>query len=299
MGGGQAGGGQARNHGPDGSQAAGPGPDPGLGPKPVPDLGHVAGPDGAAPEYGSEPGPVAGPEGAGPEAGPAPARVPRRFFLDWPSWAARLYGWYARRCLGLRFEGYPGDLEGPCIFITWHSEELSLLPRFGFIRGAIIISDSKDGDILSAVVSRWGYPVIRGSSSRGAVRAVMSLKKALAAGQSVIMAVDGPRGPLHRAKAGAYWLAAKTGRPICPVGAAVSRCHVFRKSWSQSRLPLPFSRIACHFGRLIWLREADLSLDSGGREDFLTAAMDRSMEAAGRLLKSWPGNCSNQGVTPA
>jgi lysophospholipid acyltransferase (LPLAT)-like uncharacterized protein len=234
---------------------------------------------------------VAPSKSRGPEA---PERTPSRFFFNWPAWLARFYGLYSK-LVGFRFEGYPFDLEGPCIFTVWHSEEVSLLPRFGFSKGAIIISNSKDGDILTGVVSRWGYQVIRGSSSKGAVRAVLSLKKALEDGQNVIMAVDGPRGPRHEAKPGAYYLAAKTGRPICPLGGAVSRAHVFERSWSKSRLPLPFSRVAASFGDLIWLEKSDLAVPQDEQRAFLTAAMDRAMVAAGRLLESWPGNCSNLG----
>jgi lysophospholipid acyltransferase (LPLAT)-like uncharacterized protein len=197
--------------------------------------------------------------------------------------------------VGFRFEGYPYDLEGPCIFTVWHSEEISLLPRFGFTRGAIMISNSKDGDILTSVVRGWGYPVIRGSSSKGAVRALMALKRTLESGGNIIMAVDGPRGPRHQAKPGAFWLAAKTGRPICPLGAAVSRAHVFERSWSKSRLPLPFSKVAASFGELIWLGKKDLELDAQARQAFLTEAMSRAMAAAERLLKTWPGTCSDCG----
>ena len=225
----------------------------------------------------------------------APSPAPRRFFLNWPRLAASFYTLYSK-LVGLRYEGYPFDLEGPCIFIIWHSEELSLLPKFGEItKGTIIISNSKDGDILSGVVARWGYPVIRGSSSKGAVRAVLALKRTLEAGNNIILAVDGPRGPRHEAKNGAFWLAAKTGRPICPVGSAISRAHVFRKSWSRSRLPLPFSKVAVSFGDLVWLGKKDLELDSDSQRAFLTSAMGKAMEDAERLLKNWPGNCSNCG----
>ncbi|MDR2443537.1 MAG: DUF374 domain-containing protein [Deltaproteobacteria bacterium] len=222
-------------------------------------------------------------------------RLGRHFLFNWPTWLARGYGLYSKYLVGFRFEGYPFDLKGPCIFITWHSEEMSLLPRFGFSKGNIIVSNSKDGDILSQAVHHWGYPVIRGSSSKGAVKAILSLKRTLASGENIIMAVDGPRGPRHLAKAGAYWLAAKTGRPICPLGGAVSRALVFSKSWSKSRLPLPFSRLAASFGDLIWLDRKDLALDPEKQCEFLTKAMNQSMEAAEILLKTWPKNCSNSG----
>ncbi|MDR1546341.1 MAG: DUF374 domain-containing protein [Deltaproteobacteria bacterium] len=217
-----------------------------------------------------------------------PAEPPaRRFFANWPVWLARLFSLYCR-LVPFRQKGYPFDEDGPCIFIVWHGDELSLLPRFGFSRGNIMVSRSKDGDMLAAVVGHWGYPVSRGSSHRGAVAAILALKRALAAGQNIILAVDGPRGPRREAKAGAFWLAAKTGRPVYPLSAAISRAYVFSKSWSHSRLPLPFARVAACFGTPLRPGPADLALTPQEQGARLDAAMAQAEAAAQELLRSWP-----------
>jgi lysophospholipid acyltransferase (LPLAT)-like uncharacterized protein len=190
-----------------------------------------------------------------------------------------------------RLFGYPTDLTGPAIFICWHSEEMTLLPHCGFTRGRIMISRSRDGDILASVVRRWGYLVSRGSSSRGAVAALRALRQALDQGNNLILAVDGPRGPRRVAKPGAFYLAAKTGRPIYPVGAAVSWAHVFKKSWSRSRLPLPGSKVCAVFGPPLWPSLADLSRPQAEWSAILAQALTQTTEMAENHLKNWPGPC--------
>jgi lysophospholipid acyltransferase (LPLAT)-like uncharacterized protein len=121
---------------------------------------------------------------------------------------------------------------------------------------------------------------------------LLSLKRTLLNGNSIVLAVDGPRGPRHLAKAGAFWLAGKTGVPIYPLGGAISRAFVFKKSWSKSRLPLPFSRVAACFGQPLWVTKDDLEKDNDQQCAILTEVIEKSMEKAAELLKSWPKNCT-------
>jgi lysophospholipid acyltransferase (LPLAT)-like uncharacterized protein len=213
-----------------------------------------------------------------------------KFFCRWPRFLADIALLFSRLCRFRHF-GYPSHFDGPAIFICWHSEETTLLPRCGFTRGRIMISRSRDGDILASVVRRWGYLVSRGSSSRGAVAALRTMRAALDNGDNLILAVDGPRGPRRVAKPGAYYLAAKTGRPIYPVGAAVSFAHVFKKSWSLSRLPLPFSKICAVFGPPLRPTLADLKKTGPERGEELARALDAATLEAENRLKNWPGTC--------
>jgi lysophospholipid acyltransferase (LPLAT)-like uncharacterized protein len=191
-----------------------------------------------------------------------------------------------------RFLGSPVPAVGPVIYITWHSEEITMLPRCGFTRGNIMVSNSKDGDILAAVVRRWGYRTSRGSSSRGAAAALLALRRALSRGDNIILAVDGPRGPRHEAKPGAFHLAARAGAWICPVGVAVSRAHVFRKSWSRSRLPLPGARVVGIFGEPYRPEGDDLLLPREGQCALLKELLDRVTREAETELENWHLPCT-------
>jgi lysophospholipid acyltransferase (LPLAT)-like uncharacterized protein len=213
-----------------------------------------------------------------------------RFCLGWPRLLARLVNYYSR-LYRFRCYGYPPALTEPAIFICWHSEETTLLPNCGFTNGHIMISRSRDGDILASVVRRWGYLVSRGSSSRGAVAALRSMRSAIDRGDNLILAVDGPRGPRRVAKPGAYYLAAKTGRPIYPVGAAVSWAYVFKKSWSRSRIPLPGAKVAAVFGEPLRPTLEDLKRPAVEQGLVLAQLLATATERAENYLKTWPPSC--------
>lgn len=220
-------------------------------------------------------------------AEPEKSGGPERFFLQWPVWAARFLK-LSSRLVRVKVTGYP-DLSqtGPVIFAHWHSEDLSLLPHFGHSRARILVSPSRDGGILSLAVAELGFDSCRGSSSRGGLGGLLELKKSLKAGQSVILAVDGPRGPRQVAKPGAVYLAAKTGRPIYPIGSACSRALIFKGSWNQTRLPLPGARLAVVFGPPLELPPEAAAWPALWQSRWLTAAICDNLRRAELWLEAW------------
>jgi hypothetical protein len=160
----------------------------------------------------------------------------------WPLWVAKLLLFLSKlvrtRAFGLdQFDKIPN-------FATafWHGDELALTPRFGYMGLTILVSHSKDGDSMTRAAQLLGYHVKRGSSSRGGAAGLIALIKAVREGHSVVLAVDGPRGPRGVCKPGIIRLVQKTGVPLFPVGVAVSRKWTFEKSWNKAYIPLPFSR---------------------------------------------------------
>lgn len=114
-----------------------------------------------------------------------------------------------------------------------------------------LVSESRDADFLCALLASTPVRVVRGSSSHGQV-AVRSLLSHLREGGTVIMAMDGPRGPALEEKPGTAWLARQGHAVLVRMEFDVSRS--FRLSdWSQLRLPLPGSvvraRVRGGFGR--------------------------------------------------
>ena len=82
---------------------------------------------------------------------------------------------------------------------------------------------------------------VRGSGAHGATRALIDMARNVERGNDATVAIDGPRGPVHVAKAGIVLIAKTTGCPIVPLGVGMSRAKQFA-SWDRFRLPLPFSR---------------------------------------------------------
>ncbi|MBW2708288.1 MAG: lysophospholipid acyltransferase family protein [Deltaproteobacteria bacterium] len=164
----------------------------------------------------------------------------------WPIWAAKALR-LVSRLVRTKAIGIEQTTRGPCGIAHWHGDELALIPRFGHIRPTILVSHSKDGAIMAKGATALGYRVTRGSSTRGAVGGLLALIKAVKGGHAVVLAVDGPQGPRGVCKPGIIRVVQKAGVPLFPVGVAGSNRFVFKKSWNQAYLPLPFSR------QVVWI----------------------------------------------
>lgn len=106
-----------------------------------------------------------------------------------------------------------------------------------------LVSQSSDGEYLSAVIERWGYSMIRGSSHIGGKEAMQLMVEEVQKGYSLAITPDGPRGPRHEMKMGAIRVAQKTGVPLVLAGIA-SRNKKNLRSWDSFEVPMPFSKVS-------------------------------------------------------
>ena len=113
--------------------------------------------------------------------------------------------------------------------------------------GAALISASRDGGILADLVKRFGFEVVRGSSSRKGASAIRQLAEVIAGGRDVVITPDGPRGPAYELGQGIIFLAQQSGAGIVPVNMEYSS-YWRVKSWDRFILPRPFSRVRVLFG---------------------------------------------------
>lgn len=115
-------------------------------------------------------------------------------------------------------------------------------------RGIVVItSENFDGEWIAGIIERFGYGTARGSSSRGALKAMLQLKRDLALGHPAGFTVDGPRGPNEKVQPGAVWLAKVSGNPILPFHLEAARAWTM-KSWDRAQIPKPFSVVALVIG---------------------------------------------------
>ena len=131
----------------------------------------------------------------------------------------------------------------PFIFAFWHGQ---LLPLLWLHRGqgvAIVISAHRDGEIVAGVAERLGMRAIRGSSTRGAARALLGVVRELESGGEVAVTPDGPRGPARRFASGALVAAQRVGAPIIGIGVSAPRAWHLR-SWDRFMIPKPFARVS-------------------------------------------------------
>ena len=133
------------------------------------------------------------------------------------------------------------------IMAFWHGRILPATVHFRR-RGIIVItSENFDGEWIAGIIERFGYGSARGSTSRGAVKALVRLKRDMAAGKPAAFTLDGPRGPARVAQPGAIWLAKATGNPIVPFHIEAG-CHWTLRSWDRTQIPKPFSDVAIAVG---------------------------------------------------
>jgi lysophospholipid acyltransferase (LPLAT)-like uncharacterized protein len=175
----------------------------------------------------------------------------------------------------------------PLIYVVWHGR-IFMAPWLnawlrrtrGARAAAVLASRSRDGELVTRFVARFGLRAIRGSSSRGGAAGLRQLAAAVRAGEDVVLVPDGPRGPRRLLQPGVVALAAQTGAPVVPLGiSARPACRL--ATWDEFLVPLPFARWALVCGGLVTIeRQADR--DRARKE--LEVALDEATAAADRLV---------------
>ena len=162
-----------------------------------------------------------------------------------------------------RWEFDRADISAPVIkkgqgliALTWHSRFLMLncaWNRKTWPHPHVLISRSRDGEIVAKTCQFLGLSVIRGSAKKitkpqdkGGEKAGCDIISTLDSGGCVVITPDGPRGPRQRLNIGALRLARLSGYPVLPCLFAVKNRKQFN-SWDRFVLPLPFGK-----GSIIW-----------------------------------------------
>lgn len=136
------------------------------------------------------------------------------------------------------------------IYALWHAQQLPLTLRHRSENIAVIVSQHRDGEIISRMVEGIGYRTIRGSSTRGGSKALGEFTRAGSEGHALAITTDGPQGPARECKPGAILAACRTGLPIVPAAAAAVRSWTF-DSWDQFSIPKPGSIVYLTYGEPI------------------------------------------------
>lgn len=197
---------------------------------------------------------------------------------------ARLIGLTAR----VRFEGFERIAEQQAkgkglILVTWHGRTLIAANIFRNLGYWALISLSRDGDMQNRIFQRFGYRTVRGSTSRGGVRATLQLARNIREGGVLAFTPDGPKGPTHKVQPGTIFLAQRSGCPILPVGIA-ARPRTLVKSWDRYMVPGLFARATFVVGEPISVPEdADDEAKAAIAEE-LELAMNRMEKRAEEML---------------
>lgn len=158
------------------------------------------------------------------------------------------------KTLRVRLEMHPEyDPKQQYFGAFWHGKQL--LPVLSLTREphqtkqAVLVSPSRDGEILTTCLKKLGYEVMRGSSRQNNIGALSQMVRKLKDGYSLGFGIDGPIGPIYKVKPGMTHLAQKFGIGIIPIGSAFSRKWVIHKAWDKFEIPKPFSKAVIYLGR--------------------------------------------------
>lgn len=160
------------------------------------------------------------------------------------------------------------------IFCLWHDRIFAGTYFLRHRRIVVITSQSLDGEYIARFLKRLGYGTVRGSSTRGGVRALVAMIKCMRQGMSMAFTVDGPRGPRYEAKKGPVLLAKKTGNPMVPFGVECAKYWTI-KSWDRLQIPKPFTRARFVAARPIFVAPESDESEVYAKQAELQASLDR------------------------
>lgn len=151
----------------------------------------------------------------------------------------------------------------PIIYAFWHRNIIPLLFQKRFMKAVIMISSSKDGELVAGPCRALGYITVRGSSRRNGIRAA---KEFIRYKDNHILSLtpDGPKGPAEKIKVGLPTLSYLTKIPISFISVDVDKEIVFN-SWDRFRLPLPFSRINVSYTEPVYINSKEEIKSSIGK----------------------------------
>lgn len=169
------------------------------------------------------------------------------------------------------------------ILSTWHDQLLMMVTVYHGAGSKILISQSRDGELIARTVGYFGQGTVRGSSSRGGRGAFRELLRFAEEEVDLAVTPDGPKGPRHQLKDGVLQLARFSGRPVVPLSYVCNRGHRFA-SWDRFLLPYPFARGIFCYGDPVYLSRQD-SLDVC--RERLQAAMQETQSRAEIRLEGY------------
>lgn len=172
------------------------------------------------------------------------------------TWYLRLIPRTCRVSIHLPERVDDGGSYWPCILTTWHGQ-CYVLPFAMEAPGpiTILVSRSKDGQILQRVLAPFGYRVIVGSGAgdnaanmfrNRSLAGFEEMLETLGAGGTVALTADVPK-KAGVAGRGVVKLARLSGCPIVPMAVMTSHRYTL-KNWDRTIFNLPIGRLAIVIG---------------------------------------------------
>lgn len=132
------------------------------------------------------------------------------------------------------------------IMACWHGQLLMIPYAYLHYKKTpnvkLFISEHFDGELIAKTLSFFGFGTIRGSSTRGGVKALIKAIKEINSGTDIGITPDGPKGPRHEVQDGIIAMAQKANVKIVLVEIKPSKFWQLN-SWDKFIIPKPFGEI--------------------------------------------------------
>jgi hypothetical protein len=127
------------------------------------------------------------------------------------------------------------------VIAFWHG--WMALPWYVFRNKKItaVVSQSKDGEVLTEILKYWNYDILRGSSAKGGKEVFYQSLDKVKSGFILALTPDGPKGPARVAKSGFVVISQRTEVPLFLIIVRYYKYIEF-KSWDKFKFPYPFSK---------------------------------------------------------
>ncbi len=181
-------------------------------------------------------------------------------------------------------ENEGADASKPAIFAIYHGRMVGLPGLRPKSKLTILISNSRDGEIIARALQEIGFSTARGSPAHGGVRGALEMKTAAKANSRLAMMVDGPRGPRYEVKPGLVRLAEITGLPIIPF-VTHTRQNYWMDSWDNFMAPFWGTPMLYIFGHPIYIPKGISAAESDSLTALLQTRMDKMREMAASFFE--------------
>lgn len=171
------------------------------------------------------------------------------------------------------------------IYTFWH-DRIFLGTYFFRQRGILVMSsESFDSEYTARFIQRFGYGIIKGSSTRGGIRALTEMIRKMREGFPAGFTLDGPKGPRYVAKSGACLLAKKTGNPLMPFLLEPQKFWQIG-SWDKLQIPKPFTTAKVFISKPIYISSEANDEELENKRLNLQYSLDELVERGEQWRKS-------------
>jgi lysophospholipid acyltransferase (LPLAT)-like uncharacterized protein len=170
---------------------------------------------------------------------------------------------------------------GPVMYAMTHGVLLPLAYAHRDRRIQVLVSESRDGEIIARIIGRMGFHLVRGSNTRGGERAALEMVRRGREGFDLGITPDGPKGPRGSVAPGALLVAARAQVPIVAIGVAANRA-TNASSWDRFLVPHPFASVAIVYGEPLRVAADGADREAEARE--LALRIARAEERAQSIV---------------